>query len=207
MQPIIKAQTNKFKWLASALSDTCYITDTDLSNRPSFMRYICVVNGEAIATNGAAVHILPTPELVDGFYELSGLQLVKVDGVDAPPTYNPRQVVNEHVFLRYDLLTTKTLQDFNPMFLNRILRLKRHGFMFNHEYLVKATNNNERNAFEVAPVGSGGFAFGVNEFGTFFVLSLRPPSFKIRLRMAAIVLMATYNKIIDRVFSGQTTTK
>lgn len=200
MSSIIKAHINKFKWLASALDDTGCHTDASIATRPKFMRYIHVINGEAIATNGAVVHILSTPELNDGCYELQERQLVKVEGVDVPPTYNPRQVVNERVFLYYDDLVTKSIQDFKPVFIGRMLKLKRGHLTFNREYLTQATNYNERNAFEIVSTGNNGFAFGVNEFGTFFVLALKQPSFKARLRMAAIILMATYNKITDRSF-------
>lgn len=207
MSSIIKAHLNKYKWLASALDNAGCFTDSTIEKRPKFMRYIHVIYGEAMATNGAVVHILPTPELDDGCYELQGAQLVKVDGVDVPPTYNPRQVINDRVFLYYDDLVTKSIQDFKPAFIGRMLKLKRGHLTFSREYLTQATNYNERNAFEIASTGNNGFAFGVNEFGTFFVLALKRPSLKTRLRMAAIVLMATYNKIIDRFTSGQTTTK
>lgn len=199
MSSIIKAQTNKYKWLASALNDTACLTDSGIAKRPKFTRYIYVLYGKAMATNGVVVHVLPTPELKDGCYVLDGLKLVKAEGVNVPPTYNPQQVVNKYVYLNYDNLVSKSIQDFKPIFLGRMLKLKRGGLTFNREYLTKATNHNERNSFEVASTQSGGFAFGVNEFGTFFVLALRKPSIKVRVKMAAIVLMVAYNKIIGRL--------
>ncbi len=176
MSSILKAQTNKFKWLASALDDTGCISDSAIEKKPKFMSYIHVIYGEAMATNGAVVHILPTPELDNGCYELQGRQLVKVEGVDVPPGYNPRKMVYGCVYNHYDNLVTKSIQDFKPAFLGRMLKLKRGRLIFNSEYLTKATNHNERNNFEIATVGDSGFAFGVNEFGTFFVSALTQPS-------------------------------
>ena len=72
MSSIIKAHLNKYKWLASALDDTGCFTDSTIEKRPKFMRYIHVIYGEAMATNGKVVHILPTPELDDDvIYEAS----------------------------------------------------------------------------------------------------------------------------------------
>lgn len=158
------------------------------------MRYIIVIDGHAIATNGCLVHTIRAPELENGLYELQGIKLVKVNDFKIPANYNPKRVVSEIVFIHHSKFKTKTMQDFKPTFFKNLLKLKGDNCSFSRDYLLRATNHNERNAFDFAKVKDTGFLFGCNEFGHFFLLGLKQPNLATRLKTLLLISKTFFQK-------------
>lgn len=188
MSTILKAHTNKYRWLASALNE-------EDAKAPNYHRNIVVLNGKATASNGPLVHVLRTPDLTDGLYRLNGLVLKKVGELNVPTEYHPEKLINEIVLFNQNRLAPMAIQDLKSVYCDTILKTKDNGGMFNREYLLKATNHSERNVFEVMAepsMTSQSFAFGVNEFGTFFLVGMNRPRFiqKIRLMFFGALLAA-----------------
>ena len=179
MSTILKAHTNKYRWLASAL-------ESDDTTAPPSRRYIVVLDGKASASNGPLVHIIREPELENGLYKLNGLSLKKVGELDVPTDYHPYNLINEIVFFNQQRLKPFAIKDLKLAYSKTILANDDGGCLFNRELLLKATNHSERNVFEVMAEPSltnQSFAFGVNEFGTFFLVGLNKPNLITRFKL------------------------
>lgn len=168
-------------WLASAINQ---------NHDVECLRYIHIINGDAIATDGNRVHVvnnLNHANYPDGVYTPG---LVAAPFVVTPAGFNPKLVSQKMMYLAGDMPEKKSLKDFKLTMMGTAVRLKKGGQQpFQTKMILDAVNNHLSCDFYLNNNKAQSFVFGANEYGTFFLLAMNNPTFKQRWQLFKIALL------------------